>query len=80
MRRSIVEWGSVIVEVNGNKLTATMLNADGKERDHVQIVKDAKSPPTRLANPRKPEPPEGPRKLKSFSASDAAAEVSSPKD
>ncbi len=66
MRRSILEWGSVIVEVNGNKLTATMLNAYGKERDHVQIVKDAKSPPQRLANPRKPEPAEGPTKLKAY--------------
>jgi acid phosphatase type 7 len=68
MRRSIVEWGSVIVEVNGNKLTATMLNADGRERDHVQIVKDAKAPPQRLARPRKPEPAEGPKRLKSFDA------------
>jgi hypothetical protein len=68
MRRTILEWGSVIVEINGNKLTATMLNADGKERDHVQIVKDAKSPPQHLANPRKPEPAEGPKRLKSYDA------------
>ena len=65
MRRSITEWGSVIVSVDGNKLTATMLNADGKERDRVQIVKDAKSPPLRLAHPHKPEPAEGPKKLRS---------------
>jgi hypothetical protein len=65
MRRTIAEWGSVIVQVTGNKLTATMLNADGKERDEVQIVKDAKSPPVRLARPRKPEPAEGPKKLRS---------------
>ena len=66
MRRTIMEWGSVIVEVDGNKLTATMLNADGKERDHVQIVKDAKSPPQRITNPRKPEPAEGPTKLRAY--------------
>ena len=66
MRRSIMEWGSVIVEVKGDKLTATMLNADGKERDRVQIVKDAKSPPKRIANPRAPEPAEGPTRLKQY--------------
>ena len=70
MRRTIVEWGSVIVEITGNKLTATMLNADGKERDHVGIVKDAKSPPQRLPHPRKPEPAEGPKRMKSYDARD----------
>jgi len=65
MRRTIVEWGSVVVQVAGNKLTATMINADGKERDEVQIVKDAKAPPVRVANPRPPEPAEGPKKLRS---------------
>ena len=65
MRRSITEWGSVIVTVDGNKLTALMLNSEGKERDEVQIVKDAKSPPVRIARPRKPEPAEGPKKNRS---------------
>lgn len=75
MRRSIMEWGSVIVEVKGDRLTATMLNADGKERDHVQIVKDAKSPPRRIANPRPPEPAEGPKRLLRYEGPTA---VSSP--
>jgi len=64
MRRTILEWGSVIVTVDGSKLTAIMLDANGRERDKVQIVKDAKAPPVRLKNPRKPEPAEGPRTLR----------------
>ncbi len=66
MRRTIVEWGSVIVEVKGDTLTAAMLNADGKVRDTVQIKKDAKSAPLRIARPKAPEPPEGPLKLKTY--------------
>ena len=38
----------------------------GKERDQVQIVKDDTAPPKRLANPRKPEPADGPARLKSY--------------
>jgi acid phosphatase type 7 len=66
MARSIMEWGSVIVEVAGNKLTATMLNADGRERDTVQIVKNATAPATHMAAPRKAPPAEGPSRLKSY--------------
>lgn len=65
MRRTILEWGSVLVTVDGDKLTAIMLDSDGKERDNVQIIKDAKSPPSRIARPRKPEPAEGPLKKRS---------------
>jgi hypothetical protein len=75
MRRTIVEWGSVVVEINGNKLTATMINSDGRERDRVQIVKDAQAPPQRIAKPRDPTPAEGPRKLKGRpSRADASAD------
>jgi len=42
-----------------------MLDANGKERDKVQIVKDSKSPPVRIRNPRKPGKPEGPLKMRS---------------
>lgn len=67
MKRTIVEWGSVIVEVNGNTLTATMLNADGQERDTFQIVKSPSAPAARrIANPAPPLPPEGPEKLRKY--------------
>jgi acid phosphatase type 7 len=64
MRKTIVEFGSVIVEVNGNTLTSTMINASGRAKDRVQIVKDSTKPPTRIAKPRKPENPDGPTRLR----------------
>ena len=42
-----------------------MLDANGKERDTVQIVKDAKSIPKPIASPKAPGTPEGPTRLKS---------------
>jgi hypothetical protein len=65
MWKTITEWGSVMVNVNGRTLTAMMLDADGKERDTVQIVKDAKSVPKKIAVPKAPGVPEGPLKMKS---------------
>lgn len=66
MHRTIVEWGSVVIEVNGNTLTGTMIDARGKERDRFQLVKDATKPPVRIANPKPPLPPEGPERLREF--------------
>jgi acid phosphatase type 7 len=65
MWKTITEWGSVLVNVNGRTLTAMMLDADGKERDTVQIVKDAKAVPAKIAVPKAPGVPEGPLKMKS---------------
>ena len=65
MWKTITEWGSVLVNVNGKTLTAMMLDANGKERDTVQIVKDAKSIPKPIASPKAPGTPEGPTRLKS---------------
>ena len=65
MWKTIIEWGSVLVRVDGKTLTATMLDANGKERDTVQIIKDAKSVPKAIASPKAPDAPEGPLRLKS---------------
>lgn len=73
MRRSIVEWGSVIVEVKGNTLTGIMLNADGEERDRWQIVKDATAASPHIAAPRPPDAFVGPEKLKTYTPKTPAA-------
>ena len=52
MRRVVFpEHGSVIVDVNGDRATAIMLNAKGEQRDLFQIVKRSRVTQKRLANP-----------------------------
>jgi hypothetical protein len=53
-KRTIAEHGSVIIEVNGDTLTAVMLNHVGQERDLFQIVKRGQVTPVRIALPWKP--------------------------
>jgi hypothetical protein len=55
MRKTLLEFGSVIVDVNGDTLTGKMINRSGKVRDLFSMVKRGKVEPTRLALPWKPE-------------------------
>jgi len=60
MRKTIAEHGSVIVDINGDTLTAFMLNKLGEKRDTFSIVKRGKVTPVRIAKPWQPsywEPP-----------------------
>lgn len=50
-RKVFVEYGSVIVDINGDTLTATMLNSKGEQRDNFSIVKRGKVVPIPLALP-----------------------------
>ena len=54
MRRTIVEHGSVLVDVNGDTLVARMVNRNGNERDLFSIVKRGTADPNRLALPWQP--------------------------
>jgi hypothetical protein len=54
MRKTIVEHGSVLVDVNGDTLTGRMINRNGHERDVFSIVKRGKVTVTRLSLPWQP--------------------------
>src|SRR5262245_33552239 len=54
MKKIILEHGSVIVDVYGDTLTATMINRTGKARDLFSIVKRGAVEPARLALPWQP--------------------------
>jgi hypothetical protein len=54
MKRIFVEHGSVLVDVYGDTLTATMINRAGKIRDLFSIVKRGQVEPARLALPWQP--------------------------
>ncbi|HZJ14394.1 MAG TPA: metallophosphoesterase family protein [Chthoniobacteraceae bacterium] len=67
MRRTLVEHGSVLVDVYSDTLTARMINRDGAESDVFSIVKRGKITPARLALPWAPpeyKKPEGETKPK----------------
>jgi len=54
MRRSLVEHGAVFVMVEGDTLTARMVNVEGRVRDRFSIVKRGTVEPTRIARPWQP--------------------------
>jgi acid phosphatase type 7 len=54
MRKTIVEHGSVIIDVAGDTLTATMINLNGSTRDVFSMVKRGQVDPTRIALPWQP--------------------------
>lgn len=56
MKKVIVEFGSVIVDVDGNTLKGIMVNKEGVQRDLFSIVKEGKVTPKRMENPRELEP------------------------
>jgi hypothetical protein len=62
MKRVIVEHGSVIVDIEGDTLTAVMVNKFGETRDLVSLVKRGTVTPVRIANPRQLPPYEPPAK------------------
>ncbi len=51
MRKIIVEHGSVIIDIDGDTLTGTMINKTGVVRDRFGIVKSGKVTPVRIAQP-----------------------------
>jgi acid phosphatase type 7 len=55
MKRTLTEYGSVIVDVEGDTLVARMINRSGKIRDLFSMVKRGKVEPVRLALPWQPE-------------------------
>jgi acid phosphatase type 7 len=56
MRTTIVEFGSVLIEVAGDTLTGRMLNHEGVIRDTFALQKQGTVEVARMANPRLPEP------------------------
>lgn len=55
MKRTMMEYGSVVVDVEGDTLTGRMINRSGKVRDLFSMVKRGKVEPVRLALPWQPE-------------------------
>ena len=54
MRKTIVEHGSVIVDIDGDTLSAVMLNSKGEKRDLFSIVKRGTVLQERMENPWQP--------------------------
>ena len=54
MRRTIVEHGSVLIDVDGDTLRGRMVNQDGAVRDTFALVKSGKVPVQRLSLPWQP--------------------------
>lgn len=54
MRKVILEHGSVVVDVNGDTLTARMINRNGTQKDLFSVVKRGTVNPVRLALPWQP--------------------------
>lgn len=55
MKKTMLEFGSVLVDVDGDTLTGRMVNRSGKVRDLFSMVKRGKVEPVRLALPWQPE-------------------------
>ncbi len=54
MKRTIVEHGSVLIDVDGDTLVGRMINRNGSRRDLFSIVKRGQMTPSRLALPWQP--------------------------
>lgn len=64
MRKIILEHGSVIIDIDGDTLTGSMLDKYGEERDRFGLVKRGRVVPRRIAEPWQPpewKPPPNPR-------------------
>lgn len=64
MRKIILEHGSVIIDIDGDTLTGTMIDKYGEERDRFGLVKRGRVVPRRIAEPWQPppwKPPPNPR-------------------
>lgn len=55
MRSIVMDHGSVVIEIAGDTLTASMLDLRGAERDRFAIVKGGKVSPAIVANPWTPD-------------------------
>jgi hypothetical protein len=55
MKRTLMEFGSVVVDVDGDTLSARMINRSGQTRDLFSMIKRGKVEPVRLALPWQPE-------------------------
>lgn len=55
MKRTILEYGSVMIDVDGDMLTGRMINRAGHTRDLFALIKRGKVEPVRLALPWQPE-------------------------
>ncbi|MDB6071882.1 MAG: Kelch domain protein [Verrucomicrobiales bacterium] len=54
MRSTIMEFGSVLLDLQGNTLNALMLNSDGAVRDSFQLIKEGQVSTQRIAKPWSP--------------------------
>ena len=80
MRATILEFGSVLVDIKGKTLTATMLNHLGKERDTFQIVKEGAVTVTRVARPWTPPLLTGPTRVPLRGGPDKGLEAAPPEE
>jgi acid phosphatase type 7 len=63
MRVSLLEFGSLLLDLKGDTLTGHMLNADGAMRDTFQLIKRGEVVQQRIAKPWAPPPFSGPEKI-----------------
>lgn len=63
MRTTLLEFGSVLLDVKGDTLTSHMLNSNGVIRDTFQLIKRGEVTVKRVANPRLAKAPEGPSSI-----------------
>lgn len=61
MRATILEFGSVLLDVKGPALTVSMLNAESQIRDTFQMIKQGKVTVSRIAKPWQPAKLTGPK-------------------
>ena len=61
MRSTVLEFGSVLLDLKGNTLTSSMLNAEGEIRDSFQLIKEGRVTVKRIAKPWQPLVLTGPR-------------------
>jgi hypothetical protein len=71
MRKTIVEHGSVVIDIYGDTLSATMINANGTTRDAFTLVKRGKVDLARIALPWQPPEWKKPENTRSHPATPA---------
>ena len=63
MKVTWVEFGSMLIDIDGDSLTGRMVNAAGDIRDTFRLVKGGRVTPVRMAMPRRPAAVHGPAKV-----------------
>ncbi len=79
MRVSILEFGSLLLDIKGDTLNGQMLNEDGLMRDHFQLIKRGEVAQQRIAKPWMPRPFSGPTKIAVPGPSPDGSRVPEPK-